>query len=135
MLLAGRGFDGLAAAGVELEQVIDLVFGLGGGGQTEAGGRGRWAADVGVAGHKLKQVEGDVFGTAGYGERRGFHASDGIGWRVRVQTAGHSGGRTFPCRRCADPEPMRYVGGGGRGAWRCWQCRQFAGCAVGRRVS
>jgi hypothetical protein len=75
MLLAGWSFDGLAAASVELEQVIDLVVGLGGRGQTETGGRGRWATDVGVAGDKLKQVEGDVFGAAGYGERCGVHGS------------------------------------------------------------
>ena len=75
MLLAGWSFDGLAAASVELEQVIDLVFGLGGCGQAESGGGGRGAADVGVSGNELEQVEGDVFGAAGYGERCGVHGS------------------------------------------------------------
>ena len=86
MLLAGRGFDSLAAAGVELEQVVDLVFGLGGGGQTEAGGRGRWTPDVGVAGHKLEQIEGDVFGTAGYGESWRFHGLMVAGGERGAQT-------------------------------------------------
>jgi len=92
-LFAGRGFDGLAAAGVELEEVIDLVVGLGGCGEAEAGGGGRWAADVGVAGDKLEQVEGDVFAAAGEGERRRFHGSmvEQMCYRCELDESGGGG--------------------------------------------
>src|SRR5436309_525755 len=86
-LLSGRCFNGLAATGVKLKQMVDLVLGFGGCGQPETGGGGgRGAAYVGLAGDELEQIEGDVFTTARYGERSGFHGSmvaSGAGARKR----------------------------------------------------
>jgi hypothetical protein len=90
-LLAEWGFDGLAAAGVELEQVVDLVLGLGRGRGDETGRSGRLGTDVGLAGDKLEQVEGDIFGAARCRERDGFHGFDGSGWRMRAQTGDQIG--------------------------------------------
>jgi hypothetical protein len=60
------GFDCFAAAGVEIEEVGDWVFSLGGGGGGEAGDRSAAGlGDVGVRGYELEEIESDVFGTAG----------------------------------------------------------------------
>jgi len=80
--LLQRGFDGLAAPGVELEEAGDLVFRLGGGGCDEAGRAGALGANVGVGGDELEQVERDVFRTACGGECGGFHELDGSKKRV-----------------------------------------------------
>lgn len=73
MLFAGRGFDGFATAGVELQKVVDLIFGFGVGGKPKTGRGGRGAADVGVACNKLQKIESDIFGAAGSGENGRFH--------------------------------------------------------------
>jgi len=67
LLLGGRygSFDGFAAAGVELEELRDLIFRLRAGGDAEAGNRGTGGGfEIGVSGNELEQVESDVFGTA-----------------------------------------------------------------------
>lgn len=79
ILLTGRAFDSLAAAGVELQQMIDLILRFGGGGEAETGGCGRGAAYVGVTGDEFEEVESDIFGAAGGGKGSGFHGSDGSG--------------------------------------------------------
>ena len=63
-----RGFDRDATAGVELEQLRDLIFGLGRRGKTEAGRGASLVSEVGVSGYELEEIEGDVFRAAGSGE-------------------------------------------------------------------
>jgi hypothetical protein len=53
--------DGLEAAAVELEQLIHVLVGLGSGSAAEAGRGRRGAANAGRGGHKLEQIECDVF--------------------------------------------------------------------------
>lgn len=73
-LLLGRGrLDSLTATSVELQKLGDLVLGLGRRRWTEAGGSGAGAADVGVRGDELEQVESDVFGATGRGVGAGIH--------------------------------------------------------------
>ena len=58
------GFDGFAAAGVEVEEGGDLVLGFRCGGGAESGGGGTGGTSyVGCGGDELEEVEGDVFGT------------------------------------------------------------------------
>ena len=71
-----RRFNGYAAAGVELEQLGELIFGLGGGGKAEAGGGSALGAEVGVGGNELEEIESDVFRAARSGVViAGFHKS------------------------------------------------------------
>jgi hypothetical protein len=70
--LQGR-FDGFAAAGVEVEDLRDLIFRSGCGRETEAGGGRIFVAEVGVGGDELEEVESDVFRTTGSGVVAGFH--------------------------------------------------------------
>jgi hypothetical protein len=58
---AALAFDDLEAACVELEQVRDLVFGLGAGWSGKAGGSGRGTADVCGGRDEFEEIEGDVF--------------------------------------------------------------------------
>jgi hypothetical protein len=88
ILLTGRGFNGLAAAGVKLKEVLHLILGLGGRGETESGGRGGGTAYVGVASDKFEQIESDIFGAAGGGERSGFHGSMVAGGEWRRKSPG-----------------------------------------------
>ena len=82
------GFDGFAAAAVEVEQVGDLVFWLGAGRDAEAGAAGGLLAYVGVGGDELEQVEGDIFraaGGAGGWRSAGIPYCDGSGvWVVEA---------------------------------------------------
>ncbi len=66
LLLGGvRGFDGYTAAGVEIEELRDLIFGPGGGLHAEAGGAGSGTGfEIGVGGDELEEIKGDVFGAA-----------------------------------------------------------------------
>src|SRR5581483_2551894 len=59
-------------AGVELEELIDLVLGFGGAGCDETSRGAAGAADVGVRGDELEQIEGDVFRAASQ-VGAGFH--------------------------------------------------------------
>lgn len=74
LLLCGGGgrFHGLAAAGVELEKLGDLVFSLGGARRPEACRCTAGAADVRVRRDELEQVESDVFRAASRVDA-GFH--------------------------------------------------------------
>jgi hypothetical protein len=65
-----------AAAGVELEELGELILGLGSGGKAEAGRGGALGAHVGVCGYELEEVESDVFRAARSGVViAGFHKS------------------------------------------------------------
>jgi hypothetical protein len=71
-----RRFDGYAAAGVELEELGELIFGLGGGGKSEAGRGGAFGAEIGVGGNEFEEIESDVFRAARSGGAvAGFHKS------------------------------------------------------------
>lgn len=92
-----RRFNRNAATSVELEELGELVLGLGCGGKTEAGGRGTLRAQVGVSGNELEQIKSDVFRATRCGVRiAGFHMSlsehvargDGIGLLEMVATLG-----------------------------------------------
>jgi hypothetical protein len=74
---AGQGrFNGYAAAGVELEQLGYLIFGLGTRGKAEAGRRGAFGAEIGVGGNEFEEIESDVFRAARCGVAiAGFHKS------------------------------------------------------------
>jgi hypothetical protein len=71
-----RRFNGYAAAGVELEELGELIFGFRSGGKAEAG-RGRaFRAEVRVGGNELEEIESDVFRAARSGVViAGFHKS------------------------------------------------------------
>jgi hypothetical protein len=90
-----RRFNGYAAAGVELEELGELIFGLGSGGKAEAGRGGAFGAEVGVSGNEFEEIESDVFGAARSGVAvAGFHKSlsehvakgDGTGLAEMVAT-------------------------------------------------
>ena len=92
-----RRFDGYTAAGVEVEELGELVFGLGGRGKAEAGGGSALGAEVGVSGNELEEIESDVFRAARSGGGvAGFHRSlsehvakgDGSGLAEMVATWG-----------------------------------------------
>jgi hypothetical protein len=74
---AGQGrFNGYAAASVELEQLGELIFGLGSRRKAEAGRRGALGAEIGVCGYELEEIESDVFRAARCGVAiAGFHKS------------------------------------------------------------
>jgi hypothetical protein len=70
------GFDGYAAACVEIEQLGELIFGLGSRGQAETSGGGTLGAEVGVGGDEFEEIESDVFRAArGGGAVAGVHKS------------------------------------------------------------
>ncbi len=70
----GGGLYSGATAGVEVEDLRDLVFGFGGRGKAEAGGcGGGFAAEVRVGGDELEQVKSDVFRAASGVAGAGFH--------------------------------------------------------------
>ena len=106
-LLAGGGFDGLAAACIQLEQVGDLIFALGGRRSGKAGGAGGFGAYVGVGGDELQQVERDVFRCGGRKRRWGtvrryggsFHGSM-LTWRRAAV------GAIWLSRKTADIKPQ-----------------------------
>jgi hypothetical protein len=77
--------DGLAAAGVEVEQMGDLVVGFGAGRNAEAGRGGSGGlGEVGGPGDKFEEIEGDVFAAACGGGAL-VHEGDGSGCgRVRA---------------------------------------------------
>ena len=57
--------DGLATTNIEVEDLSDLVLGLGAGSRSEAGcGGDRFVAEVGVSGDELEEIESDVFRAA-----------------------------------------------------------------------
>ena len=62
--LLHRSFHRLAAARVELQQFGHLVLGFGRGGYAEAGATGSLRAHMRLRGHKLQQIERNVFGAA-----------------------------------------------------------------------
>ncbi len=71
-----RSFNRNAAAGVELEKLGELIFGLGSRGKTEAGRRGAFGAQMSMGGNELKEIESDVFRAARCGvDIAGFHMS------------------------------------------------------------
>ena len=94
--LLDGGFDGLTAASVEVQELGDGVFALGGGGCGETGGRVAGAGlDVGVRGEEFEQIERDVFRAAGGGGGgAGVHVGLSLsplmvaGWGAGVQCAG-----------------------------------------------
>ncbi len=91
LLLRGRGrvdggFHGGAATCVEREDVVDLIFGLGGRRDAEAGCGGGLGAEVGVRGDELEQVEGDVLGAACVGVGADVHRAMVAGVPDGVQT-------------------------------------------------
>jgi len=72
----GWGLYSSATAGVEVEDLGDLVLGFGGRGKAEAGGGGGgFAAEVRVGGDELEQIESDVFRAASGVAGAGFHGS------------------------------------------------------------
>ena len=89
-----RRFNGFAAAGVEVENLRDLVFGPRRGGGTEAGGRRGFITEVGVCSEELEEIESDVFRAASGGDVTRFHGclseqvanGDGSGLRERDAT-------------------------------------------------
>lgn len=88
-LLRGRrcgGFHGGAAACVESEDVVDLIFGLDGRRDAEAGRGGGLGTEIGVRGDELEQVEGDVLGAACVGVGADVHRAMVAGVPDEVQT-------------------------------------------------
>jgi hypothetical protein len=61
LLLFYWSLDHLAAAGIEFEEMSDLIVGLGAGGYAEAGGTGAFVSDVSLGCDKFEQIERDVF--------------------------------------------------------------------------
>lgn len=60
-LFCSLAFDGLQATAIEIEELVDVVLGLGCGSAAETG---RWdggAADAGDSGDKFHKIEGDIF--------------------------------------------------------------------------
>jgi 2-amino-4-hydroxy-6-hydroxymethyldihydropteridine diphosphokinase len=63
-LFCSLAFDCFQATAIEIEELIDIVLGLGSGSAAETGGGDGGAADAGNSGNEFHKIESDIFITA-----------------------------------------------------------------------